>query len=472
MIDANQVWDVDEAIAAMRGCADSTPGGSRSRRAPTTCSATRASARRSRRSGSPPASTSRTASMFKQLFQAEAIDVCQIDACRLGGVNEVLAVLLLAAKFGVPVCPHAGGVGLCEYVQHLAVFDYMRVSGSLEDRLIEWVDHLHEHFVTRPSSSAGRYRVPPAPGYSIEMLPGSLAEYAYPERPGLDRGARRWTVNVAVVAHEIRGTPATALPATSARGALPAAAGGALRASRRPRADPADPDRRRQPDDAGLPHEPQHRQRLLADRRDRGARARPAARDRQPRHRPLGRLDGRALGRRRRDRLRARPLDGARRSWRSSAPGSRSALANGLVFVVRPRAASVHRHPREPQHRPRPRPLGRARDARSRACPPSSTRSAAGRSAGSRTRPSSSPASRSWRGRADDLTRLGPLALRRRRQSRGAAAPGIPVGRVLVSVYVAQRPRRRRRRPAHRRPASTPARRPPATSPSSTRSPP
>ena len=84
--------------------------------------------------------------IFKQLFQAEAIDVCQIDACRLGGVNEVLAVLLMAAKFGVPVCPHAGGVGLCEYVQHLAMFDYIAVSGTIEDRIVEWVDHLHEHF--------------------------------------------------------------------------------------------------------------------------------------------------------------------------------------------------------------------------------------------------------------------------------------------------------------------------------------
>ena len=92
--------------------------------------------------------------MFKQFFQAGAIDVCQIDACRVGGVNEVLAIILMAAKFGVPVCPHAGGVGLCEYVQHLAVFDYVRVSGSLEDRVVEYVDHLHEHF----RRSGGRRR--------------------------------------------------------------------------------------------------------------------------------------------------------------------------------------------------------------------------------------------------------------------------------------------------------------------------
>ena len=84
--------------------------------------------------------------VFKQLFQAEAIDVCQLDACRVGGVNEAISIQLLAAKFGIPVCPHAGGVGLCEYVQHLAFFDYIAVSGSLENRVVEWVDHLHEHF--------------------------------------------------------------------------------------------------------------------------------------------------------------------------------------------------------------------------------------------------------------------------------------------------------------------------------------
>ncbi len=105
---------------------------------------------------------------------------CQIDACRLGGVNEVLAVLLLAAKFGVPVCPHAGGVGLCEYVQHLAIFDYIAVSGSLENRIVEYVDHLHEHFVDPVVVRAGRYRAPAAPGYSITMKPESLARYAFP----------------------------------------------------------------------------------------------------------------------------------------------------------------------------------------------------------------------------------------------------------------------------------------------------
>jgi L-fuconate dehydratase len=118
--------------------------------------------------------------VFKQFFQAGAIDVCQIDACRLGGVNEAIAVLLLAAKFGVPVCPHAGGVGLCEYVQHLAAFDYIAVSGSLDGRVVEWVDHLHEHFRHPAVVRNGRYDLPLAPGYSVEMLPESVEEYEYP----------------------------------------------------------------------------------------------------------------------------------------------------------------------------------------------------------------------------------------------------------------------------------------------------
>ena len=118
--------------------------------------------------------------MFKQLLQAEAIDYCQIDACRLGGVNEVLAVLLLAAHFDVPVCPHAGGVGLCEYVQHLSIIDHVCVSGSLEDRTTEFADHLHEHFVHPAVARNGRYVVPEAAGYSIDLHPQSYAELVYP----------------------------------------------------------------------------------------------------------------------------------------------------------------------------------------------------------------------------------------------------------------------------------------------------
>jgi L-fuconate dehydratase len=112
-------------------------------------------------------------------MQAEAIDFCQIDSCRLGGVNEILSVLLLAKKFGVPVCPHAGGVGLCEYVQHLAMIDYICVSGTFENRVLEFVDHLHEHFVDPVVIRQGRYMPPKRPGYSIEMKPASLDAYEF-----------------------------------------------------------------------------------------------------------------------------------------------------------------------------------------------------------------------------------------------------------------------------------------------------
>jgi L-fuconate dehydratase len=122
--------------------------------------------------------------VFKQLFQLDAIDVCQLDCCRLGGVNEVLAVLLLAAKFGVPVCPHAGGVGLCEYAQHISMFDYIAVGASIEGRVCEYVDHLHEHFVHPVRVVGGRYQAPVAPGYSIEIKPASLSEFAFPDGAG------------------------------------------------------------------------------------------------------------------------------------------------------------------------------------------------------------------------------------------------------------------------------------------------
>jgi len=113
-------------------------------------------------------------------MQAEAIDIVQIDAARVAGVNENLAILLLAAKFGLPVCPHAGGVGLCELVQHLAMFDFVAVSGVLEDRVIEYVDHLHEHFVDPVVVSHGRYHAPTAPGFSAEMTHDAIAFHLYP----------------------------------------------------------------------------------------------------------------------------------------------------------------------------------------------------------------------------------------------------------------------------------------------------
>jgi L-fuconate dehydratase len=156
-----------------------TRGGWRSRRAPTTSSATARS-----RAQSPPwiatGEHCHSRTMFKQFMQAGGMAVCQLDACRLGGVNEVLAVLLLAAKFGIPVCPHAGGVGLSEYVQHLSLIDYIVVSADLTDRVIEYVDELHEHFVEPCRMANGRYIVPEAPGYSIEMHPTSVQEHAFP----------------------------------------------------------------------------------------------------------------------------------------------------------------------------------------------------------------------------------------------------------------------------------------------------
>jgi L-fuconate dehydratase len=121
--------------------------------------------------------------IFKQLLQAGAIGIMQVDACRVAGVGEVLAELLMAAKFGVTVCPHAGGVGLCEYVQHLSFFDYLRVGRSLEGRMVEYVDHLHEHFTDPVRVVGGRYRLPERPGYSVEMRPESVAEFAFPEGP-------------------------------------------------------------------------------------------------------------------------------------------------------------------------------------------------------------------------------------------------------------------------------------------------
>jgi L-fuconate dehydratase len=121
--------------------------------------------------------------MFKQMLQAGAIDVLQIDAARVGGVNENVAILLLAAKFGVPVCPHAGGVGLCELVQHLAMFDFVAVSGTMDGRVIEYVDHLHEHFVDPVVVHGGRYQAPTAPGFSAQLTPETLRRYRYPDGP-------------------------------------------------------------------------------------------------------------------------------------------------------------------------------------------------------------------------------------------------------------------------------------------------
>jgi L-fuconate dehydratase len=180
MMDANQRWNVPTAIAHMRELARFDPWWIEEPTSPDDILGHAAVARAVAPIGVATGEQCQNRVVFKQLLQAEAIGFCQIDACRLGGVNEVLAVLLMAAKFGVPVCPHAGGVGLCEYVQHLAAFDYIAISGSLENRIVEYVDHLHEHFLHPVAIRDGRYVLPEAPGYSIEMKAESRKAFSYP----------------------------------------------------------------------------------------------------------------------------------------------------------------------------------------------------------------------------------------------------------------------------------------------------
>jgi L-fuconate dehydratase len=181
MVDANQKWGVEEAIERTRGLRELEPWWMEE---PTNPDDVLGHARI--RSAVTPTRIAtgehcHNRVMFKQFFQAKAIDVCQIDSCRVSGVNENLAILLMAKKFGVPVCPHAGGVGLCEYVQHLSAFDYASVSCTMEDRVIEYVDHLHEHFTDPVRIERGRYMMPEAPGYSIEIRAESLERYRFPD---------------------------------------------------------------------------------------------------------------------------------------------------------------------------------------------------------------------------------------------------------------------------------------------------
>ncbi|MGK6356780.1 L-fuconate dehydratase [Sphingomonas sp. DT-207] len=179
MIDANQIWEVGEAVEHLRALAFAEPWFIEEPTSPDDVEG-----HRTIREAIAPMQVAsgemcQNRIVFKQFIMRGAIDVVQIDACRLGGVNEVLAVLLMAAKHDLPVCPHAGGVGLCEYVQHLAMIDYLAFAGTLEGRVIEYVDHLHEHFVDPCEVRDGAYRAPEAPGFSIEMKPASLAAYRY-----------------------------------------------------------------------------------------------------------------------------------------------------------------------------------------------------------------------------------------------------------------------------------------------------
>ncbi|HEY9064406.1 MAG TPA: L-fuconate dehydratase [Burkholderiaceae bacterium] len=180
MIDANQVWDVDQAIEWLAQLAFAKPWFIEEPTSPDDVEG-------HRRIREAMAGRMQVASgemcqnriVFKQLIMRGAIDVVQIDACRLGGVNEVLAVMLMAAKHGLKVCPHAGGVGLCEYVQHLSMIDYLCIAGSKQGRVIEYVDHLHEHFVDPCVIRDAAYMPPKRPGYSIEMKAQSLAQYTF-----------------------------------------------------------------------------------------------------------------------------------------------------------------------------------------------------------------------------------------------------------------------------------------------------
>jgi L-fuconate dehydratase len=182
-LDANQAWGVGAAIEAMAALAEVDPWWIEEPTNPDDVLGHRRIREAVAPIGVATGEHVQNRVVFKQLFQLEAIDFCQVDCCRLAGVNEVLAVLLLAAKFGIPVCPHAGGVGLCEYAQHISMFDYVAVGASLENRVCEFVDHLHEHFVDPVHVAGGRYMAPSRPGYSIELRPESIAEYSFPAGP-------------------------------------------------------------------------------------------------------------------------------------------------------------------------------------------------------------------------------------------------------------------------------------------------
>lgn len=181
MMDANQVWGVTEAIANMKALARFDPWWIEE---PTSPDDILGHARIAREIAPIKVATGEhchNAVMFKQFLQADAIAFCQLDSCRLAGPNEIVGVLLLADKFGVPVCPHAGGVGLCEYVQHLSIYDYVAVSASLENRVLEYVDHLHQHFLDPVIVKDGRYLPPKAPGYSITMREDSRQAHSFPD---------------------------------------------------------------------------------------------------------------------------------------------------------------------------------------------------------------------------------------------------------------------------------------------------
>jgi L-fuconate dehydratase len=179
-VDANQRWDVDDAVRWIRALQPFDPWWVEEPTSPDDVLGHAAIRRAVAPSRIATGEHVQNRVVFKQLLQAEAIDVVQIDATRVAGVNENVAILLLGARFGLPVCPHAGGVGLCELVQHLAMFDAVAVAGPREDRVIEYVDHLHEHFVDPVVVREARYLAPTRPGFSAEMLPASIEAHRFP----------------------------------------------------------------------------------------------------------------------------------------------------------------------------------------------------------------------------------------------------------------------------------------------------
>jgi len=181
MLDANQCWDVPEAIDQMRALARFDPWWIEEPTSPDDVVGHAAIAKAVAPIGVATGEACANRVIFKQLLSLGALRFCQVDSCRVAGVNEVLAILLLAARFGVAVCPHAGGVGLCEYVQHLSIFDYVAVGASLDGRICEYVDHLHEHFVDPVRIRGARYLAPTRPGYSVTMKPESLDRYEFPQ---------------------------------------------------------------------------------------------------------------------------------------------------------------------------------------------------------------------------------------------------------------------------------------------------
>lgn len=179
MIDANQVWDVPQAIDWVGHLAEFNPWFVEEPTSPDDILGHAAIARAINPIRVATGEMCHNRVMFKQFLQADAMQVCQIDSCRLGGVNEVMAVLLMAAKFDVPVCPHAGGVGLCEYVQHLSAIDYVCVSGDMEGRVTEYADHLHEHLVHPVNMKNGRYMPPNDAGYSVEFTEDAIHGFTF-----------------------------------------------------------------------------------------------------------------------------------------------------------------------------------------------------------------------------------------------------------------------------------------------------